>query len=450
MLLTNGDPDMPRRFSGPGHLGLDEHGHLQLVLYDTNYDPELKGMTGMRGVGEWVAESDIYELEATDLSGRIWQASNLTVGVDIHVARRGAVVRARLDSLSSETECEHEGADWIRLFFPHKVKGPRNVSTITTVEEADTRRPRRGSTRDIWAIKCGSLDLRIRFRETGLEVSASAGGGALPREAGAIIEETIWFTLGQPVRADIVQYRRGIVEGIVIHRRGRDEALSLATPPYHIQIRDSAAVLEGMFCKYLSHVSRDRQGRYYPLSVLVRKALRAEAGTLEEAALARCVAIEGVTDLEFQDLGRPTDETLAAVSTLEDLLGEHLKLSPIKDRVKGFLGVMKGYSSRSAIRALAKQGVITDQQLAAWETLRHTAAHGHEYQLPHREVFELLERLRVLMNRLVFQAIGYDGAYTDYGSRGWPTRTHGDMAEPAEQLVHLALHEHPKRPPIHS
>lgn len=366
------------------------------------------------------------------------------------MARRGAVVRARLDSLSSETECEHEGADWIRLFFPHKVKGPRNVSTITTVEEADTRRPRRGSTRDIWAIKCGSLDLRIRFRETGLEVSASAGGGALPREAGAIIEETIWFTLGQPVRADIVQYRQGIVEGIVIHRRGRDEALSLATPPYHIQIRDSAAVLEGMFCKYLSHVSRDRQGRYYPLSVLVRKALRAEAGTLEEAALARCVAIEGVTDLEFQDLGRPTDETLAAVSTLEDLLGEHLKLSPIKDRVKGFLGVMKGYSSRSAIRALAKQGVITDQQLAAWETLRHTAAHGHEYQLPHREVFELLERLRVLMNRLVFQAIGYDGAYTDYGSRGWPTRTHGDVAEPAEQLIHLALHEHPKRPPIQS
>lgn len=424
MTLTSGDPERPKRFAGPGRLSLNEHGHLQLVLYDAGHDPDLAAPTRMAGVGEWVPESEIYDLEATDLSGRVWRSSNLTIGSSVHVDRPGAVVYSTLDSLSSEADWEHGRTEWTSLFFPYQVKAPRNVSTITTVEESDTKRPRQGFERNIWAIRCRDLALRMCFRNAGFEVTASALEGPLPQELPAIIEEAIWFTLGQPVRADIVRYRRPGREGIIIHSRGRDAALPSATPPYHIQIQDSAAVLGAMFCKYLAHVAGDRDGRYHPLSVLVRKALRAEAGTLEEMALARCVSIEGIVDLKFPDLGRPTDETLAAVSALEEVLEEHAQSSPIKSRVTGFLGSVRGRNSRTALHTLAEQGVITDEQLQAWETLRHAAAHGREYQLPNRQVFELSEHLRVLMARLVFETIGYGGAYTDYGTISWPVRTH--------------------------
>jgi len=429
MTLTNGDPDQPRRFSGPGRLSLDKLGHLQLVLYDPTHDPDPGGLVRGSGVGEWVSESDVYSLEATDLSGRVWRAENFTIGVDVHVARPGAVVRASLDSLSSEGVWEYGGGGWMSLFFPHHVKAPRNVSTITTVEETDVKRTRRGFELNVWAIKCRDLDVRMRFLDQGFEVSISAKETELPPELDAIIDETIWFTLGQPLRADIVRFRQDNTEGIVIHSRGRDEALASAMPPYHISIRDSATVLGTMFCDYSTHVSGNRDGQYHPLSVLVRKAIRAEAGTLEEAALARCVAIEGIVGLEFSDLGGPSDETLDAVSVLEDILADHLESSPIRSRVEGFFSSVRGRNSRTALHTLAQRGVITDKQRAAWETLRHVAAHGGEYNIPHREVFELSQKLRVLMMRLVFESIGYCGAYTDYGSRNWPTRRHGDAVE---------------------
>jgi len=425
MTLTNEDPERPRGFAGPGRLTLNEHGHLQLVLYDAGHDPDLTALTQVASVGEWVPESEIYDLEATDLSGRVWRSSNLTVGSSVHVARPGAVVYSTLDSLSSEADWEQGGTEWISLFFPYQVKAPRNVPTITTIEESDTKRLRRQVLeRNIWAIRCRDLDVRMWFHDAYFDITVSALGGPLPQELPAIIKEVIWFILGQPVRADIIQYRRTGKEGIIMHSRGRDTALPSATPPYHIQIRDSAAVLGAMFCKYLAHVAGDRDGRYHRLSVLVRKALRAETGTLEERALARCVSIEGIVDLEFPDLGRPTDQTLAEVSALEKVLEERVQSSLIKSRVNGFLGSVRGRNSRTALHTLAEQGVITDEQLQVWETLRHAVAHGRQYQLPNRQVFELLDHLRVLMARLVFETIGYGGAYTDYGTWGWPVRTH--------------------------
>ena len=433
MTLTSGDPDQPRRFSGPGRIGLDELGHLQLVLYDPTHDPDPEGLIRSLGVGEWIAESDIYELEATDLSGAVWRSSNLTIGVDVHVARPGAVVRASLDSLSSESVWEHGEHGWMSLFFPHHVKAPRNVSTVTTVEETDIERPRRGFELNVWAIKCRGLDVRMRFLDQGFEASVSVKEAELPPELDAIIEETIWFTLGQPLRADVVRFRQGNTERIIIYSRGRDEALASAMPPYHIPIRDSAMVLGAMFCDYFTHVSGNRDGRYNPLSILVRKALRAEAGTLEEAALARCIAIEGIVSLKFSDLGGPSDETLDAVSALEPILVDQLASSPIRSRVEGFLASVKGRNSRTALHTLAQRGVITDEQLTAWETLRHVAAHGGEYDIPYREVFDLLQRLRVLMMRLIFESISYRGAYTDYGSRNWPTRRHDTTDAPLSE-----------------
>jgi hypothetical protein len=430
MVLSNGSAEKPRRFSGPGRLSLDENGRLQLVLYDPEHDPDPGALLLILGPGEWVAESEVYDLEAVDLAGTTWRSGNLTVGVSAHVARPGAIVRASPATLTSEEERVHGGREWCSLYFPHRVEAPRNVTTVTTAEETDTKLHRRSSERNVWAIGCEGMDVRMRFHEGGFEVDAISRNGSLPQDLAAIVEESIWFTLGQPVRADVVRYRRAGREGILVHSRGRDDALASAMPPYHIHIVDSAAVLGAMFSRYLAHVSVGRDGRYHPLSVLIRRALRAEAGTLEEAALARCVVVEGIADLAFPDLGKPSPKTLKAVVALEDLLREHLESSLIRTRVEGFFGALRGRNARAALHSLAEQGVVTDDQLEAWERLRHVAAHGREYQLPLREVFELSQKVRVLMSRLVFESIGYAGAYTDYGSPGWPVRNHRDKATP--------------------
>jgi hypothetical protein len=45
---------------------------------------------------------------------------------------------------------------------------------------------------------------------------------------------------------------------------------------------DSATVLANVFCKYLEYVRQYKEQRFHPLSVLIRKELRARNGTIEE------------------------------------------------------------------------------------------------------------------------------------------------------------------------
>jgi hypothetical protein len=425
MSLVSRGGDNPGRFSGPGRLDMDERGRLRLVLYDSTHNPNPRGILSAVVPGGTIPESDIYALEATDIGGTVWRSEGLTIDRTMHVARPGAIVHATLKVITSEAACEHAGRDWVWLFFAQRVSAPRNVATITTREEVDTGQRSGSSERNVWAIACPGADVRMRFHESAFDVSVRMRDEPAPDELPAIVEESIWFALGQPIRADIVRYHRAGREGIQIHSRGRDEALASAIPPYITNIVDAHAVLGAMLSRYFAYVSSRRSGRYHPLSVLIRKALRAEAGTLEEMALARCVAVEGIADLAFPKLGAPSDETLKAVNSLLKLLEKPLESSPIRERVEGALRAMTGRNARTALHALAEEGVVGEDEVCAWEMLRHAAAHGREYSLPLDEVWNAYEQVRVLMSRLVFETIGYVGAYTDYGSPGWPVRMHG-------------------------
>jgi len=358
MSLVSRSRESPNRFSGPGRLSLNESGRLELVLYDSSYNPDPKRLLTMFTPGCAIPDSHIYDLEATDLGGAVWKSAGLTIGVSAHVDRPGAIVRSTLQTLASEAAAERSGADWVWLFFAHRVDAPRNVVTVTTAEETDTQQRRTSTNRNVWVIKCSGVDIRMRFHESAFDVVATSQSRALSEELPAIIEESIWFTLGQPVRADVIRYRRGGREGIQIHSRGRDDTLGRAAPPHVVNAVDAAGVLSEVFAKYLERVSAERSGRYHPLSVLVRKALRAEAGTLEEMALARCVAVEGIVKLAFSEFGAPTPDTLKAVDALEELLKEPLESSPIRARIEGAFRIMKDRNSRTALHTLADKGIV--------------------------------------------------------------------------------------------
>lgn len=336
------------------------------------------------------------------------------------------MVRAQIQTLATEGPPEQDGKDWIWLYFAERIDTPANVATITTVQESDEERPRKGFERNVWAIACGDLRIRIRRGETGFEIKVLAQAAGIPAGLDTRLEESIWFCLGQPLTADIVQYRRGDRAGVLVRSRGRSEKLRAAFAPYSTGMVDSATVLADVFCRYLQYVSQYEEQRFHPLSVLVRKALRSRDGTIEEAALALSVAIEGVLHHGFEHMGRAKAGVVDAVRKLEALLEDHLKSSVLKDRVEGFLRAVTRPNPRTALQTLATGGVVTEEQVNAWERLRHAAAHGKEYDISFRELYQLSQHLRVLLNVLVFELIRYAGPYTDYGTVGWPTRRGSD------------------------
>lgn len=422
MILSNRDEVDPQEFAGPGEVHFDAGGQLELVLYDRDHQVDLGRLFPFGLSGAWLPRSELFQLQATDLGGTVWTAHNLRPDTNAHVDRRGAVVRAQIQTLATESPPDRDGKDWLWLYFAERIDTPANVSTVTTIQESDQELPRKGFERNVWTIACEGLNIRLRRGEAGFEINALAEARGTPAGLDTRLEEALWFCLGQPLTADIVQFRLRDRSGTVVHSRGRSEKLPTAFAPYSASMVDSATVLADIFCKYLQYVSKYREQRFHPLSVLIRKELRARGGTIEERALALSVAIEGVLHHGFQDMGKPEAAVVKAVCELEALLEDHLKLSVLKERVEGFLGAVTRPSPRTALRTLRASDVVTEEQVNAWERLRHVAAHGKEYELPFRQLYEMSQHLLVLLNVLVFELIGYDGPYTDYGAVGWPTR----------------------------
>ena len=468
MVLSNGDPSFPRRFEGPGNIHLDEDGQLRLVLYDTSCRAgSVLPLHTERSeqIVSWSSEADLFDLKATDLSGRVWVAGNLTPNIQAFAPRTGVVVRTHLDSLSCDWPWELGGRDWMHMYFAQHIDLPANAVTTTTVRESGTEHRRRNIQRNIWSFKWRCIDVRVRRGEAGYSIDAEAESDGMPSNFSTCITEAMWFALGQPLTADIIEFQRGDQQGIEIHSRGRGEKLSTrAQSPYRLKHADSAEVLGAIACKYLGHVSAcDSKDWVHPLSTFVRKALRSQDRSLEEFALTLSVVIEGIIDLGFEDLGKPAQGVSKVVDEVMAHLGEYLlsdqfsksvlNLSDsgtsdknvieargdaeadaleyllsdrFRDRVLGSIRRIKETSPRTALRELARRRVITEEQVEAWEHLRHTPAHGKAYAVP-RKAFELTFPLRVLMNRLVLELIGYAGSYTDYGTVGSPTLSHDSL-----------------------
>jgi hypothetical protein len=97
------------------------------------------------------------------------------------------------------------------------------------------------------------------------------------------------------------------------------------------------------------------------------------------------------------------------------------------NRVRGFIAALDHRRPVDVLRDWQREGIlsVTDDDIRAWESIRHPAAHGR-LQLDARsenEVQALLNafhRVLNLINRIVLQLVGYEGAYVDYAQPGWP------------------------------
>ncbi|MBI4539884.1 MAG: hypothetical protein HY704_10295 [Gemmatimonadetes bacterium] len=434
MTLDNGDPKHPKTFKGPGEVHFVEGELLEFVLYDSTCGPVFP--SSPIPAGEWLPQSEFYDLRATDLLGREWLAEDIRPDTNSS-SRSGAVVRGWIRELSLESSSEKERGHALWLYFASPLKMPLgNVRTETIVKEGD--RERRRLSVDVWEVSCGTAVLRFRRGDLGVEVEVvPMNGEALPPGIDTRIEEGIWFALSEGVTADALQQRSGRTEKVIVRSRRRGRSGLGSYPPFKVTDPGSARVVGSILCTYLEHVLPFEGERFHPLSVLVRQVLRARGGTLEEEARAACIAVEGVVDRYFrEEYGSPDPGVVASVTELQALLKttEWPQKELIEERVRGAIGRLTGTNARSAILSMGRSGAVESEQVRAWEDLRPLIAHGAEIDLAPRELLEKTVLVRQLFNTLVLKAIGYRGQYTDYSTVGWPSvnldgGTHSDSQQ---------------------
>jgi hypothetical protein len=235
--------------------------------------------------------------------------------------------------------------------------------------------------------------------------------------------EALRFVLAQPLEWAVLQTRENDVETVRIGRGRVAKTKGLLGRPLDDRTGQFKGHTWKLFDKYLTHVLRyERADAYHPLSTRVRHVIGASEGSIDAHSLTLAVAVEGVLGAEFPHVAPLSKEDLGELDKALRVINESDLRETTKERISGAIrGWKEGPSAKAKLLSLIDSGVIEKREYDAWRELRNPVAHG---RLPDSEDLEqrvhLCHATTTLFYKLIFQAIGYEGKYTDYGTLGWP------------------------------
>lgn len=165
----------------------------------------------------------------------------------------------------------------------------------------------------------------------------------------------------------------------------------------------------------------------YVLQQLLDYFFCAETSPLEVEALLYCVSIEDI--LRKIEPSLKIKETENYLKVLENLsiLENHLSLieldNDFRNRAKGALNMIKNLAPKNILLHLQSEYPIEEQDIKAFSDVRNRLAHNMErYEGNIQTDYDKIICLKVLIHKLIFILVGYDGNYTDYNERDFPTK----------------------------
>lgn len=237
------------------------------------------------------------------------------------------------------------------------------------------------------------------------------------------MEETLRYVTMRPVRWCIMQKRSsGALHVSLVPKTSHGKPLF--DEPLHPR-PDMAVDYWNLFVAFFEYVNRHSHPEdYHPLSVQLFHLTEGEARQLDMVGLAVSVAVEGVLKCAYPDIGAPSAAFLLEVERVRD----EIKKLAINDealhvRLDGALNAMKSIRPGDQMKELVSRGVMTAHQQKTWTALRNSSAHATTKFDPEKinKLWKDCLTVYSLLNRLIFNAIGYKGRFCDYERLGWPT-----------------------------
>lgn len=175
------------------------------------------------------------------------------------------------------------------------------------------------------------------------------------------------------------------------------------------------------FYQYATSEAKDDDAA--PLSKKIGGLFTLKGVWLETIALLLGVSVESLLNEPiYKSLGAPDEVNKDRIQSLIEYVKKAPHDTGLTERVGQIMGGMKSSSASDRLHVLASVGVISKEDIKAWKSIRHAAAHGG-LEVDPSELQSLLERvyrLVAMVYKLAFFRIGYEGAYIDFSIRGWP------------------------------
>ena len=421
MVLTQNTENSPIAYTGKGYIRQTSDDRLSFKIYvveagNTDKVRDLNEMLENKP-GKLFQESEYFNLSVVTTDGLTWTADRVLRSVTWGATDDNIIATGNIPVLS---------ASWPMPDAAHSL-------SLHFFDEADL--PYIVDRAKFAAVNC---DFAVNKSASGFVVEASAGD-ALPPDFHWRIEEAFRFLLA-----------RSVAWRVSINQAGNQQCFQLTSAMSkapntklgrpivdHAYLEDSWRLIS----KYLQYIlantpasSRNRCSYY------LHNACETSAGSLDSWAVGVSVALEGIANLLNSETLTKEERRLRVeerkkLRNLRTTVLAHIRPNLVfKDlvgRLSGVLGMMQNEGGpQNRLKPLVESGHVDPAYIDAWSQLRNKHVHPTNRDLQNmtnvtdynQTILDLINKTTVLMYQIIFEMIGYEGKFTDYGTVGYPLK----------------------------
>lgn len=413
--LTQQKEDDPIVYQGSGSIFQLEDGNFHLKLYHNISDLSKEAMFNQKETipGKIISKEHYFSMEALDMSGDIWVSHDISVSRGLTLPAAGMVINTKIDTISTKQDRANgisNNSSKLYIVLPGKYHIPCNC-----LENL----PSGGSSLNTCRIDILGINLEIIDRKNYITIRANDPSGNMNDSFKEKLIEALNIVFGKITPVLYKFFSFGETSTLVLSSIPTN-ILNQRNIPNFIKhgTRDDVPHFKEFVEKYIVSFTTENEmffGYWHKIN-------RAWQGSIENAALSLCTAIEGITKEYYSNYGLPDDEIVQEADKAKSIIENAEIGQRIKERLLSSIAQIKKPNPRNVLYKLVHENKLKKEFVECWKSLRNKSAHADnlkegavESQKYLNEVFTCLN----LFNVLLLLKIGFNGTYQDLSNEGW-------------------------------
>jgi len=428
-------------FEGHGRIWIDHYGQMrfQMIAETKNLSLEREWIPRLRVFGTTpqamsVRENEYLQLRAYDLEGNEWSTNWMIPSIDFR--GRHIVLWGPISSITTFRKLQNKKEEQFATFAIAKPpRIPFALQSVTSKEQ-DGEIVEKGWTTNRQIVSLDEMTVHFENLDDSLLIGDIRGrdGKPLLNQVAMPVVEALRYITSTIVRP--IYYKQSRANGSVIHIDGNVAPAKWESdllPPLIAKSREDYEKQWDIFKAYLQYLVQGLDGvaPFHPISTEYDAVMFASKHSLEGFALSLCIAVEAMLKI-CQNAFGDFDSFLVKQFPGKERLFKYIsdwetngkKDEILKNRAKSMAGSFKTGTVLDKLRYMKQNGWVRQEEITAWEKIRHPGAHGGAYQeTDRREVARRIPIVSGLLHRIVLLEVGYKGVFTDYLNDDWPLVT---------------------------
>ena len=436
MALYKVQPKNSPVYKGSGYIKQSSSGSFEFKLFSQEeFDPKnvlSEMLSGKPEAGEIIPDSSYYVLKATDLKSREWTSKRISLlNRDFSNRGKGMVIFGEISTIYHEESFKEPIENpTIKIQILDDIAFPGSSPTEYSILHRDQEVFKSINTNAV-EFESGDKKFFLLKYDNIINIGTICQKNNFPDYFDTRVIEAFQFITSHRIKKTISETRENKKSKLRIQFIKESFPHTRSHSPIKYTSLDETGCIWKIFERYLEYISTYNQNDWHPLSSRICNFIEGGNYSYFILALILCTEIEGVLKEEYSEIGNPLKKFLRLIDSAKEYFkkwkapeSENVVNdleSNVKDRISGLLGLLEQSRAIDKLRYLLNSGVVLKDHVEAWQELRPVLAHAYDPDSkPTQEFMDKFFKTLVLFYHLIFNKIGYEGKYTDYGVRGWP------------------------------